>query len=69
MTEPANANTADFPIHSFGLLPAFSSGGPAAALEMLIEHMSEPHDLSIGEDQLTSFLHVADLHAGGVLIH
>ena len=51
MTETANANTVDFPIHSFGLLPSY--GGPAAALEMLIQHMSDPHDLSIGEDQLT----------------
>ena len=69
VTEPANANTADFPIHSFGLLPAFSSSGPAAALEMLIQHVSDPHDLSSSQDHLASFLHVADLHAGGVLIH
>ena len=64
VTETANANTADFPIHSFGLQPIFSSSGPAAALQMLIEHLSNPHDLSISQHQLTSLLHVADLHAG-----
>jgi len=65
--QSANLNTPDPHNQPLGPLPEFSSSGPDAALEMLIQH--DPHDLPGSQDQLTSSLHIADLHAGGVLIH
>ena len=47
-----------------GVIGVPHDGGPDG-----VPPASDPHDLSNSQDQLASFLHVADLHAGGVLLH
>jgi serralysin len=52
---------------SSGPLSEFFSG-PAAASEMLIQHVNDSHDLFVSQDQPSPLLHVMDLHAGAVFI-